>query len=581
MPSHPAENPANIAELLAERKRHLAILSSLSEGVISIDSAGVVNYLNPSAETLLALPSLHAINQPLADIFKLVNEENQQRIVLSDYIVLDKPMNNGESFLRQSILKRHDKNDLYIDWSFASIKDEQGLAVGVVITFRDISDTHNLTLQLKHQASHDSLTGLVNNDEFNKRLKNLLATTYGSGAMHSLVFIDLDQFTTVNEQCGYQAGDHLLKQISALLKPKVRGRDTLARVGSDKFAVLLENCPKKVALKIANDLLVTIQDFRFLWDERHFDIGASMGVAYFSSDPLDDSNDPIIAAKRACSDAKNSGRNQIRELDISHPHSPNEQQHAEMHWVGRIKAALNENRLLLFQQTILPLEPKKTDRLHFEILLRMKNKDGELISPGAFLPVAERYNMINKIDRWVIETTFQWLAEHPAVLAKTDFCSINLSGLSLSDKSLAAFVSDCFAKHAIDCQKVCFEITETSAIHNLDSAMDFMAKMKKLGCYFALDDFGTGMSSFSYLKHLPVQHLKIDGTFIRDILDDPIDLAMTRSINDIGHVMGMQTIAEFVENEETLQLLKQLGVDYAQGYHIAQPAPLQQLLEGL
>ena len=581
MSSHSAENPTNITELLAERKRHLAILSSLSEGVISIDSAGLVNYLNPSAETLLALSTQHAINKPLADIFKLVNEENQQPIVLSDYILLDKPTNNGESFLHQSILKRHDKNDLYIDWSFASIKDEQGLAIGVVITFRDISDTHNLTLQLKHQASHDSLTGLVNNDEFNKRLNNLLATTFGSGAMHSLVFIDLDQFTTINEQCGYQAGDHLLKQISALLKPKVRGRDTLARVGSDKFAVLLENCPKKVALKIANDLLLTIQDFRFLWDERHIDIGASMGVAYFSSDPLDDSNDPIIAAKRACSEAKNSGRNQIRELDISHPHSPNEQQHAEMHWVGRIKTALNENRLLLFQQTILPLEPEKTDRLHFEILLRMKNKEGELISPGAFLPVAERYNMINKIDRWVIATTLQWLAEHPSVLAKTHFCSINLSGLSLSDKSLAAFVSDCFSQHAVDCHKVCFEITETSAIHNLDAAIDFMAKMKKLGCSFALDDFGTGMSSFSYLKHLPVQHLKIDGTFIRDILDDPIDLAMTRSINDIGHVMGMQTIAEFVENAETLRLLKQLGVDYAQGYHIAQPAPLQQLLEGL
>ncbi|MEH6504558.1 MAG: EAL domain-containing protein [Cycloclasticus sp.] len=566
------------SELLLERERNRAILASLSEGVISTDPRGQVSYINPSAETLLGVTNLQAINKPLESIFQLLEEDSRRAISLSQQIATHNIVKHDAKVLSQAVLKRHDGNEIFIDWNWATILDDHDTPLGVVITFRDISDTHKLTLQLEHQSTHDSLTGLVNHDEFNKRLKNLLAASFGSNAMHSLIYIDLDQFTAINDSCGYQAGDHLLKQISALLQPKVRGRDTLARIGSDKFAVLLENCPKKVTLKIANDLLKTIQDFRYLWGDAAFDIGASLGISYFSGDPLDENNDPIIVAKAACKKAKNSGRNQIVDVDISHPLTPADNQQAEMHWVGRIKTALNENRLVLFQQSIMAINPDMQDHLHFEVLLRMQNKDGELIAPGAFLPVAERYNMINKIDRWVVENTFKWLSENPAVLNKTHLCSINLSALSLSDQTLSDFVRDCFSTYAIECKKICFEVTETSAIHNLDSAIKFMGHMQKLGCSFSLDDFGTGMSSFSYLKHLPVNHLKIDGSFIRDITDDLIDLAMTRSINDIAHVMGMKTIAEFVENEDILQLLKQLGVDYAQGYHIAKPAPLDALL---
>tara|TARA_R110002095_G_scaffold167766_1_gene145583 strand:- start:79 stop:1821 length:1743 start_codon:yes stop_codon:yes gene_type:complete len=569
----------NNSELLIERERNRAILASLSEGVISVDPVGNVNYINPSAEMLLGVSHLQAINKPVEGVFRLFDDDTQRPISLSQQIASHNTVKHNTKMLSQAVLKRHDGNEIFIDWNWVSILDGHEKPLGVVITFRDISDTHNLTLQLEHQSTHDSLTGLVNHENFNKRLKNLLTSSFGSNAMHSLIYIDLDQFTAINDSCGYQAGDHLLKQVSALLQPKVRGRDTLARIGSDKFAVLLENCPKKVTLKIANDLLRTIQDFRYLWDDTSFDIGASLGIAYFSSDPLDENNDPIIAAKNACKKAKNSGRNQIVDVDISHPFNHTDNQQAEMHWVGRIKTALNENRLVLFQQSIMPIDRIAQDHLHFEVLLRMKNKEGELIAPGAFLPVAERYNMINKIDRWVVENTFKWLSENQTVLNKTHLCSINLSALSLSDQTLSNFVSYCFSTYAIDCKKICFEVTETSAIHNLDYAIKFMGQMQKLGCSFSLDDFGTGMSSFSYLKHLPVNHLKVDGSFIRDITDDPIDLAMTRSINDIAHVMGMQTIAEFVENEDILQLLKKLGVDYAQGYHIAKPAPLDALLD--
>lgn len=563
-------------ELLLERDRHRAILSSLSEGVISTDPNGLVTYVNPSAEILLGLKSEVCTGKRIEHVFTLIDETTQQAISIVHQVGAKEPPNPA----RHCMLKRHDKANLYISWGSTTIIDENNASLGEVITFKDISDTRQLTLQLKHQTIHDNLTGLVNRDEFKKRLNSLLATSYGSNSIHSLIHIDLDQFTTVNQHCGYQAGDSLLKQISALLKPNVRGRDTLARIGSDKFAVLLENCPKKVTLKIADELLNIIQEFRFLWSDKTFDIGASFGIAYFKSNPLDDSDDPLNMANRACLKAKENGRNQIVECDTSHLQHSTEAQHAEMHWVGRIKAALKENRLLLFQQTIAPIK-QNNKQFHFEILLRMESKNGDIVSPGAFLPVAERYNMINKIDRWVIDSTFKWLSSHPSALNNTHLCSINLSALSLSDKTLSNFVNSCFSKYNIPCQKICFEVTETSAIHNLDSALHFMKQMQQLGCSFSLDDFGTGMSSFSYLKHLPVNHLKIDGSFIRNIINDPIDLAMTRSINEIGHVMGMSTIAEFVENEEILQRLKQLGVDYAQGYHIAKPAPIDTLLDEL
>ncbi|PCI70163.1 MAG: GGDEF domain-containing protein [Piscirickettsiaceae bacterium] len=563
-------------ELLLERDRHRAILSSLSEGVISTDPNGLVTYMNPSAETLLGLSDNACKGKRIEQVFTLIDETTQQATPIARQDGTKEHPNPTHHY----VLKRHDKTHIYISWGSTTIIDENNASLGEVITFKDISDTHQLTLQLKHQTTHDNLTGLVNHDEFKKRLNSLLSTSYGSNAVHSLIHIDLDQFTTVNQHCGYQAGDSLLKQISALMKPKVRGRDTLARIGSDKFAVLLENCPKKVALKIAEELLNIIREFRFLWRDKSFDIGASFGIAYFTSNPLDDGDDPLNMANRACLKAKENGRNQIVECDTSHLQHTTEAQHAEMHWVGRIKSALKENRLLLFQQTIAPIK-QKNSLFHFEILLRMQSKNGDIISPSAFLSVAERYNMINKIDRWVIENTFKWLSNHPSVLNNTHLCSINLSALSLSDETLARFVNNCFSKYSIACQKICFEVTETSAIHNLDSAIRFMKQMQQLGCSFSLDDFGTGMSSFSYLKHLPVNHLKIDGSFIRNITNDPIDLAMTRSINEIGHVMGMSTIAEFVENEDILQQLQQLNVDYAQGYHIAKPEPLDTLINKL
>lgn len=564
--------------LETERAHTRITLSSLKEGVITVDTNNIITYINLSAEQLLKKEHHEAIGEELGNIFLLLDEQTRLPIVLpTEEISAIHDLTDIE-ISSQPILLRGDDSEIAIDWLFAPIQNEHGIRLGSVITFHDVTDEHNLKLKLKHQATHDSLTGLLNRAEFDRRLKNILTATHDLTATHSLIYIDLDQFKIVNDTCGHHAGDQLLKQLTSLISPKIRGRDTLARLGGDEFAVLLEYCPQDISLRIANELLHTIQDFRFLWSEKAFDVGASMGVVHFSSADIA-SDDPLSAADAACYKAKELGRNRIHEVNLLLGHKSDSVPHGEMGWVAKINSAIEENRLVLYQQTIAPIHPSNEHQINYEILIRMKDKEGQLIPPGAFLPAAERYNIISKVDRYVIAKTFKWLSEHPVVLNKTRQCSINLSGPSLSDNGLPKFVKQCFEEFNIPFQKICFEITETSVIQNLDIATNFMKGMQELGCSFALDDFGTGMSSFSYLKQLPVNKLKIDGTFVRDITHDPIDLAMTRSINEIGHVMGMETIAEFVENAEILNLLKQLGVDYAQGYHIAKPEPFEALLD--
>jgi len=561
-------------ELNIERDFIRATMKSLHEGVIVTDLGGVIYYTNPAIDDLLKTQPKANTNKSINDILILKTDESLP-IELTN-------INNTtiETDLQVAFIEQEDGSKSTIEWSRTFITNKEAERLGLVFTINDITTAYNLNNQLKHQASHDTLTGLLNRREFDRRLLNCLTGTQEANIRHSLIFIDLDQFKTVNDSCGHLAGDQLLRQLSSIMSPLVRGRDTLARLGGDEFAILLEACPKNAALKVANEVLSTIQKFRFTCDNKTFNIGASMGIAHFSSGPQTE-NDPLIVADAACYKAKEEGRNCIIEMDISNvQHPPDIPQH-HIQWVNRLNTALNNDQFFLYQQKIVPTNPGAGEFLHYEVLLRIKDEHGRLISPGAFLPPAERYGLIHRIDHWVIKNTLKWLHEHPNVLAKTKLCSINLSGVSLSDENLSSYVTRHLKQYAIDCNKICFEITESSAIQNLALAFEFIQNMHELGCSFSLDDFGTGMSSFSYLKQLPVNHLKIDGSFIRHIDTDPIDLAMTRSINEIGHVMGMSTMAEFVESEEIFQLLRQLGVDYAQGYHIAKPAPLNELLNHL
>lgn len=428
--------------------------------------------------------------------------------------------------------------------------------------------------QLSYQASHDDLTGLVNRREFERRIERLLITTKRDGGEHALCFIDLDQFKVVNDTCGHTAGDELLRQLAAIIDQKVRKRDTLARLGGDEFAVLMEHCTPGDARRLAHTLQSTIRDYQFIWGSHTFRIGVSIGLVAIT-DATSGITELLKQADAACYMAKDLGRNRIH---VYHDEDESlAKRHGEMQWVTRIQKALAENRFSLFAQSIESLQGKSVG--HYELLLRMKDEDGTLIPPGAFLPAAERYNLIGAVDKWVIETTLQILQSHPAFLSDMNVIAINLSGESLADEQFLDYISKKMKHSGIDGRKFCFEITETATISNLNQAKLFISGLRELGCRFALDDFGSGLSSFGYLKNLNVDYLKIDGMFVRDIVDDPIDHAMVRSINEIGQVMGMQTIAEFVETDEIKGMLREIGVDYAQGYGIHRPQALLEIIE--
>jgi diguanylate cyclase (GGDEF)-like protein/PAS domain S-box-containing protein len=442
-----------------------------------------------------------------------------------------------------------------------------------IAVVEDITERKQADELLSYQASHDNLTGLVNRREFERRTNFLLSKLQHSHKEHALCFMDLDQFKVVNDTCGHTAGDELLRQLSTVLNNTVRHNDTLARLGGDEFGVLMENCTMEHAQRVATSLLVAIQEYQFSWEEHSFKIGVSIGLVPIKHDSTD-LTELLKQADAACYLAKDKGRNRIHVYNAED--SEIAQRHGEMLWVTRINHALESNRFCLYAQAIVPLDGSA--KKHYELLIRMVDEEGKVIPPGAFLPAAERYNLSLEIDTWVVEKAFYLLSTHPAFLEKTEFISINLSGQSLSNQEFLDFIISKMHELKIDPEKICFEITETAAISNLSTAMKFITSLKKLKCRFALDDFGSGLSSFGYLKNLPVDYLKIDGMFVKDIVDDPIDHAMVKSINEIGQVMGMETIAEFVENDMIKGMLKEIGVNHVQGYGIGRPIKFDELL---
>ncbi|MCI0733938.1 MAG: EAL domain-containing protein [Methylococcaceae bacterium] len=456
--------------------------------------------------------------------------------------------------------------------------DTEGKIFGVLGCYEDITESRMLSQELEYLASHDALTGLVNRREFERRLERVLETAQHEQSFHALCYVDLDQFKVVNDTCGHPAGDELLNQLGTVLQNQVRQRDTLARLGGDEFGVLMEHCSLQQAEIVANKIRLAVAEFRFTWEGRSFNIGASIGVV-----PIDASSGTItellVKADSACYAAKDMGRNRIHvysedDLDLA-------KRRGEMQWVSRIHEAIEKNRFVLYAQPIVPLGLEDGQGKHCEILTRMVSEEGQLILPGAFFPASERFNLSPRLDRWVVENTLNWLASNPERLSGLSMCSINLSGHSLGDEEFQNFVTELLGRLNIPPEKICFEITETAAISNLTRAIHFIRALKEQGCRFALDDFGSGLSSFAYLKNLPVDYLKIDGMFITDILDDPIDFAMVRSINEIGQLMGKKTIAEFVESDAIRHKLQQIGVNYIQGYAVGPPVPLDRIDESL
>ncbi len=432
--------------------------------------------------------------------------------------------------------------------------------------------SNDLSAKLSYHESHDSLTGLVNRREFERRLQSLLEESSNQPAEHAICHINIDRFKVINETCGPAAGDELLVQLAELFRKRVRHRDTLARIGGDEFGIIMRDCSLEHAEHVANTLLELLGELRFNWHGKRYSIGASIGLVPLN-DPDNSVSTVLSAADAACHAAKDKGGHRV--LMFSNDDTELAKRHGHMRWVSRINRALDENRFRLSFQPIAPLAYEVSPPVHYELLIRMQDEFGNMVAPGAFLPAAELYSLSTKLDRWVLSSAFGWLDRHPRHVEELSVCAINLSGHSLGDDQFLDFVVDLFITSKVPASKICFEITETAAIENLEHASRFIGTLKALGSRFALDDFGSGLSSFAYLKTLPVDYLKIDGMFIRDITDDPIHLAMVQSINEVGHLMGMETVAEFVENDAIVDVLRELGVDYAQGYGICPPRPLE------
>jgi len=551
--------------LFREKESAQITLRSIGDGVITTDAECNVEYINPVAEELTGWKVDDASGRPIDDIFRGFHEETCEPI--ENPLAVSIRRSRSIKSVRPTLLIRRDGNELYIENTASPIRDGKGDVTGGVLVFHDVSESRELNRRLSYHASHDILTGLVNRAEFERRLERALKSAKAREASYALCYLDLDQFKIVNDSCGHSAGDALLGQLGALLKSKIRWRDTLARLGGDEFGVLLESCSIEEALKTAEVLRVAIGEFKFMWDDRSFRLGVSIGVVPITADN-EDVAALLIAADSACTAAKEAGRNRI------HSYQENDidmmRRRREMQWAARINNALEDNRFELYRQTIQPLQVEE-DGAHYEILLRMRDESGGIIAPGLFIEAAERYGITPNIDRWVIKNAFRWLVSEADERERLIMCSINLSGQSFSDEKFLPFVIDQFQMSGLDATKICFEITETAAIASYSQANRFINALKELGCKFALDDFGTGLSSFGYLKHFPVDFLKIDGSFVKEILHDPIDREMVRSINEIGHLTGKKTIAEFAENEEIITMLRGMGVDYAQGYGVSEP----------
>ncbi|MCU7959085.1 MAG: EAL domain-containing protein [gamma proteobacterium symbiont of Bathyaustriella thionipta] len=547
-----------------EKERAQVTLASIGDGVITTDRDGCVQYMNPVAEALCDWQNASAIGLPLYEVFNIINESSHEKIdnpveqcMLSGQVV---------HLTHQNLLVDKSGNKTAIEDSAAPIRDRNGEIIGAVLVFHDVSAQRELKQQLSYQASHDVLTELHNRTAFEARLSELLQNSKDSQQTHALLYMDLDQFKIVNDTSGHIAGDELLREISKLLSSQIRSSDMLARLGGDEFGVLLSNCPLTQAHDIAEKLREAVQLFRFRWENNLFDIGVSIGLIEITSNN-NDSNELMSAADIACYTAKDAGRNRIHHYVMQD--SELHQRKGEMRWVARLRQAVDQGEFALCCQRIIALQSNETHP-YCEVLLRMQAEDNSLLLPDKFIPAAERYDLMPDIDYWVIEHALKRL-QHSG--QPDQHIAINLSGRTINADKALPFIHKKLNEYAIESSRVCFEITETAAVSSLAQTRIFMESLRARGCHFALDDFGSGLSSYAYLKSLPVDYLKIDGMFVHDLLHDRVARSIVESTNQVAHVMGIKTVAEWVENEETRLALKEIGIDYAQGFHMGLPEP--------
>lgn len=561
-----AESRAYENALRAEKERAEIILASIGDGVISIDPQGRIDYLNPTAEQIIGGEGKSVRGCPASDVLRLFDPSSGE----SSESVLIAAMNAQPvppAHMRQ-LLVRSDTSTIPVSLAGAPLTAAGQHAAGTVIVLRDMTNEMDYISRLAWQATHDPLTNLPNRREFEARLADALVESIDTGEHHAVAMLDLDQFKVVNDTCGHVAGDELLRHMAERLRQSLHRGEMVARLGGDEFAILLRRCPIDRAALICERIRETVEDLNFVWQGSSFNTTASIGLVQVTGATVS-AEDVIRAADVACYLAKDKGRNRIQLHDPSDAELRS--RFGEMVWVQRIHEALEDNRFCLYAQPILDLKSNNDAGLHAEILVRMRDRDGKLVQPFEFIPAAERYGLMPLLDRWIIRNTFAALANADKAVM---MCAINLSGASFNDEDFVDFVRDQLRISGVSPSSICFEITETAAITNLATADRFIRALKALGCSFALDDFGAGMSSFTYLKNLPVDFIKIDGSFVKQMLNDHTDRAIVDLIARLGEVMGKRTIAEFVENDAMIDMLRNMGIDYAQGYGISKPQPL-------
>ena len=557
--------------IFAEKDRAQVTLQSIGDAVITTDAGGRIDYLNPVAERLTGWSLDEARGCAIGDVLQLIDESTRKPVAYS----LDRVLLAGEVAVPsdRNVLVNRRGEELAIQETTSPIRNREGVAVGAVIVFDDVTKERRLKRALSYQASHDALTGLINRREFDARLEGAVSAAQRGDGEYVLLYVDLDQFKVVNDTCGHSAGDRLLRDITSLLQTRVRTSDTIARLGGDEFGLLLERCSLEQAERVADSIRQAIHGYRFLWGANSMSVGASIGVVRIARE-TSSAAAVLSAADIACYAAKDGGRNRVQVYERGHGTN----RHREMQWVGRIARAVEEGRLELHAQRIFGISGTTGGNFFFELMVRLREEDGTLVSPDEFIPAAERYNVMSMVDRWVVDRAIELLENCVRQGKRVPLLAVNLSGTSINDEDFLEFVLTRINNENV-ARALCFEITETAAVSSLAKATFFMRELKARGCRFALDDFGSGVSSFVYLKTLPVDFLKIDGQFAARVATDPVDRSMVEAIAKIGRAMRVATIAEKVETEDVLAVLKEIGVDYIQGFHLAEPSSIDDVFD--
>jgi len=573
-PAQPLPEPAAApaAELVAASiaEPQLFALNALPEAIIATDKDGRITLMNPAAEQLTGADAAATAGKLLEDIVSLVDETDRR--LLSDPVQQALSGGSAVNLSRRALLvSRTSGGERSIELSASPIRNSARELVGAVIMLHDVTELRGLARQMSYQATHDALTGLVNRREFERRLQEAIESGHRGDGQHVLCYLDLDRFKLVNDTSGHLAGDSMLREVAKLLRDAVRDSDTVGRLGGDEFGILLVGCPLEKARQIADDVCRAVGDHRFVWRDRIFNIGVSVGLVEISreSGTLEEL---LAAADTACYVAKKQGSGHV--AVYSARDEALARHTGEIQWLQRLQSALKENRLHLYHQTILATHGEDSGPA-MEVLVRLQDENGHELLPSEFMRAAERYRLMGPVDRWVVQTTLAALGRGAISVPQQRSVAINISGQTLGDLQFLEFVVECLDSTGVTPSQVCFEISETAVIGNLEHARRFVGVLHGMGCQFALDDFGSGVGSFSNLKNLPLDYLKIDGSFIRNLARDSVNQAMVAAMIKLARTLNFKVIAEQVEDAAALEAARRMGVDYLQGYAIDRPQPLQ------